>query len=56
MTSKHDFKEQWNDTSAEARRERLDALSLIITPDHEHTEDERREHDALAEMVAEDEG
>lgn len=51
MTSKADFKKQWEGEIPEERRARLDFLASI----ENRTEDQHREHDMLAEMVAEDE-
>lgn len=51
MTSKADFKQQWKIASPEERRDRLNFLGA----DREKSDDEWREHHALAEMVAEDE-
>lgn len=51
MTSKADFKTEWSDNTPEERRARLNELGAM--PDKE--DDLLREHDALAEMVADDE-
>lgn len=51
MTSKADFKKQWESETPEERRVRLNFLASI----EEKSDDQQREHDMLAEMVAEDE-
>lgn len=51
MTSKADFKKQWDKNTPEERRFRLNELGAITEKD----DDTQREHDALAEMVAVDE-
>lgn len=51
MTNKHDFKKYWSDQETEHRRTRLNELGA----NENKTDDEQREHDVLAEMVAEDE-
>jgi hypothetical protein len=51
MTSKADFKKQWEKNTPEERRERLNELGAMP----ERDDDLEREHDSLAEMVAVDE-
>lgn len=51
MASKADFTNQWKDSTAEERRARLNELGS----NEEKDENEWREHDALAALVAEDE-
>jgi hypothetical protein len=51
MTSKVDFTKQWQDSTPEERRARLNELGS----NEEKDENEWREHDALAALVAEDE-
>lgn len=53
MTSKADYEKQWEDSEPIERRARLNELAAKGYS--ECTEDERREHDALATMVAVDE-
>lgn len=51
MTTKKGFTDQWATHTPEERRERLNELGSIA----EKTDDEQREHDALATSVAVDE-
>lgn len=53
MTSKADFKKTWADSDPASRRARLNELGAITHS--EKSEDKIREHDVLAELVAEDE-
>jgi hypothetical protein len=51
MTSKADFIKQWKEETPESRRATLNELGAIAEKD----ENELREHDVLAELVAQDE-
>jgi hypothetical protein len=51
MTSKADFMREWKDETPETRRATLNELGAIAEKD----ENEQREHDVLAELVAKDE-
>lgn len=51
MTSKAEFMSKWSENTAQERRARLNQLGAVEVK----TDDEKREHDALAEMVAADE-
>lgn len=51
MTSKADWTDQWSENTPEERRGRLNELGAVV----EKTDEEWREHDALAAMVADDE-
>lgn len=53
MTSKEEWKKQWQDSEPIERRARLNELAARGFDTLE--EDEQREHDQLATMVAEDE-
>lgn len=52
MTTKVDFIKKHKDTTPEARRQRLDELGAKYA---DLDDDGKREHDALAALVAEDE-
>jgi hypothetical protein len=54
MTSKLDFKKQHSDSTPHDRRRRLDYLGSL-GEELDEDDDLRREHDVLAEMVADDE-
>jgi hypothetical protein len=51
VASKKDFTDKWMTHTAEERRARLNELGSIV----EKSDDEQREHDALATVVAQDE-
>lgn len=51
MTSKADMTKRWKDFTPEERREALNTLGAIEEKDDE----QQREHDVLATMVAKDE-